>query len=252
MNKNKWRIGKFGFINNFLPYYRLEKKGIQTVEASPRELAEKVERGGIDFAPVPSFYYIKNKEKLRSYEFCVASKKRVLSVVIISKERKFDDGCIAVTNQTITSLNLLKIILKEKGLKNKVMPMNESKTKELLKHCNHALVIGDEAIKARMTYGVIMDLGEEWNELTGYPMVFGISASFKGKDTSEIDKEVMDSEEWGEKNVDIIVAEAEKRFKMSKNFLENYFKSLTYRLGKKEREGLELFEEKSLEHGLLR
>jgi chorismate dehydratase len=245
------KIGKFGFVNNFLPYYLLEQKGKRVIEASPKKLAEMFEKREIDFAPVPSFYYIKKKDKLRSYDFCIASKEKVLSVVVVSNGKMLDEGCIAVTNQTVTSVNLLKIILREWGMRNRIAVVNESKASELLKHCTHALVIGDEAIKARMTYRVVMDLGEEWHELTGYPMVFGISVSREEKDMSEVNKAVKESVEWGKKNVDVVVTEAEKKFGMPVEFLHEYFRSLTYQMGVKERKGLELFEEKCHEYGLL-
>ncbi len=247
------KIGKFGFVNNFLPYYRLEHSGVRVIEASPKELVEMFEKREIDFAPVPSSYYIKNKDKLRIYDFCIAARNSVLSVVVVSNGKMLDDdnGRIAVTNQTVTSLNLLKIILQECGMRNGVVPVNVGKASELLKHGTYALVIGDEAIKARVAYRVVMDLGEKWRELTGYPMVFGISASQKGKDMSEVNKAVMESVEWGKKNVDVVVAEAEKKFGMPVDFLHEYFKSLTYRLGAKEKRGLELFGEKCHEYGLL-
>ena len=247
------KIGKFGFVNNYLPYYQLEQNGMQVIEALPKQLALMFEKGGIDFAPVPSFYYIKNRAKLKSYDFCVASKNSVLSVVLVSNGKMLDgdNESIAVTNQTVTSLNLLKIILHEKGLKNRIVPLNEGKASELLKRCNHALVIGDDAIKARMTHEVVMDLGEEWHELTGYPMVFGISVSRKEEDMSEINRKVMESIVWGKKNVDLIVSAAEKKFGMPVEFLARYFRSLTFQMGAKEKRGLELFEEKCHEYRLL-
>ena len=246
------KIGQFGFVNNFLPYYWLEQNGARVIEASPRKLAEKFEKGGVDFAPVPSFYYIKNKDKLRSYEFCIASKNSVLSVILVSEEKMLDGGCIAVTNQTLTSVNLLKIILSERGRKNKVVRVDESKASELLKHCTYALVIGDEAIKARMKYRVVMDLGEEWRDLMGYPMVFGIAVSWKERDMSGVNKAVMESTAWGKRNADVVVAEAAKKFGMPVEFLREYFNTLTYQMGAEERKGLELFEEKCYEYGLLR
>lgn len=267
----KTRIGKFGFVNNFLPYYRLEQNGVAVVEASPKRLAGLLERGEVDFAPVPSFYYLKNKEKLRSYEFCVASTERVLSVVVVSEragrlergaglEGEWRNGCVAATNQTVTSLNLLKIILRERGLGEaglgeawEVKVVNESRAGELLKHGTHALVIGDEAIRARLTnkYRVELDLGAEWRELTGCPMVFGISASPREKELGEESRKVLESLAWGEKHVEVVVGEAEKKFGMPAEFLREYFNSLTYRLGARERRGLELFEEKCYEFGLL-
>jgi len=245
------RVGKFGFLNNFLPYYWLEKQNFEVVEAPPKKLAEMLEKGEIDFAPVPSFYFLKNKERLKSYDFCVASKDRVLSVVVVSKRKTLDDGCIAVTNETMTSVNLLRIILKEKGLENRVVMLDKSNACELLKRCDHALVIGDEAIKARMIYRVVMDLGEEWYELTGHPMVFGISASLKNRDVSDINRKLMESVEWGLENIDVVVDEAKKKFNLPSEFLEEYFRCLSYRLGSKEKKGLETFEEMCRENGLL-
>ena len=188
---------------------------------------------------------------MRSYDFCIASKNRVLSVLVVSKEKMLHGGRIAVTNQTTTSVNLLEIVLKELGMKNEIVPVNESGAGELLKHCPNALVIGDEAIKARLTREVVMDLGETWRKLTGCPMVFAISASLGDMDMGEVNRDIMESLEWGKKNIEMIVAEAEKRFNIPAEFLRNYFESLTYCIGASERKGLELFEEKCHEYGLL-
>jgi len=285
------RIGKFGFLNNFLPYFRLEQElkkeesamnvavsggqsvsesvsederknkrgrgGIEVVEGSPAMLAEMLERGSVDFAPVPSFYYLKNKEKLKTYEFCVASRAErrgeILSVVVVSKRERLGEGAIAVTSQTITSVNLLKIILRERGrvAKNKIVLANGSAAEELLKRCPYALLIGDAALEARRKFNVVMDLGAEWFDLTGYPMVFGISASLSHKNMSEANDKILASLSWGMRNIDEVVAEASKKSGFAADFLKKYFLSLSYRMGVKERKGLELFEEKCVEHHLL-
>ena len=285
------RIGKFGFLNNFLPYFRLERElkkeesamnaavsssqsvsasvsederknkrgrgGIEVVEGSPAMLAEMLERGSVDFAPVPSFYYLKNKEKLKTYEFCVASRAErrgeILSVVVVSKRERLGEGAIAVTSQTITSVNLLKIILRERGrvAKNKIVLANGITAEELLKRCPYALLIGDAALEARRKFNVVMDLGAEWFDLTGYPMVFGISASLSYKNMSEANDKILASLSWGMRNIDEVVAEASKKSGFAADFLKKYFLSLSYRMGVKERKGLELFEEKCVEHHLL-
>jgi chorismate dehydratase len=252
MNENKLRIGKFGFLNNFLPYFYLEKDGrYGVIEASPKKMASMLFEGSIVYAPVPVFFYLKNRSLLRNYNFCVASKEKVLSVVVVSRDKRMDDGCIALTNQSMTSINLLKIIMKEKGINNRLMQVNAASAWELLEKCNHALVIGDEAIKARMAFRVQMDLGEEWYDLTGLPMVFGISASLRDYDASDIDSDVMKSVDMGFKNFGRVVDEAEEQFKMPKEFLEEYFKTLTYSLGTKEKKSLETFEEMCHEYRLL-
>jgi len=245
------RIGKFGFLNNFLPYYWIEKsQKVDIVEAPPKMLAKMIDERAIEYAPIPTFHYLKNKSRLRSYDFCVASKDKVLSVLVVSNGKSLDNK-IAVTNETMTSVNLLRIILEEKGLNCKLIPVNDNRASALLKRCGCALVIGDEAIKARMVYRVVMDLGEEWFDLTGYPMVFGISSSLIDIDAKECDSLLMKSIDWGFEHFDEVVEEAERRFKMPSEFLKEYFKTLSYKLGQKERKGLKIFEELCKEYSLL-
>jgi len=246
------KIGKFGLINNFLPYYWLERNSdLEIIEANPKQMTSLLYNGKIHYAPIPSYFFIKNKRELRNYEFCIASKERVLSVVVVSKDKTLDSSPIAVTVDTLTSVNLLKIIMKENGMSNKLVFAESGKVNDLLAICKHALVIGDEAIKARMVYRVVMDLGEEWYELTGLPMVFGISSSLKNVDASEIDRTLVKSIDWGLKNMDEVVSVAATKFSMPPEFLEEYFKTLSYRIGSKEKKGLELFEEMCRECGIV-
>ncbi|AEA46220.1 menaquinone biosynthetic enzyme MqnA/MqnD family protein [Archaeoglobus veneficus] len=252
-----FRIGKFGLINNFLPYYWLEKsfkenRNFEIVEASPKQMASMLASGLIDYAPVPSFFFLQNSEKLRSYNFCIASRDKVLSVVVVSKMKELDESPIAVTADTMTSVNLLRIILGEKGLKNRLVFTDSGKASDLLEICKHALVIGDEAIKARMIYRVVMDLGEEWYELTGLPMVFGISSSLQEVDANSVDAMLFKSIDWGLKNMEEVVSEAATKFSMPPEFLEEYFKTLSYRMGNAERRGLKTFEEMCRESGIVR
>jgi chorismate dehydratase len=251
--KTNVRLGKFSLLNSYLPYYRLERDGLQVIRALPKTLVSMFERGELDFTPVPSFYYLRNKAALQSYEFCVAAERSVLSVLVVSSGAKLAENgqSIAVTNQTTTSVQLLEIILKERGLTHKIVPVNESNARALLDHCPYALVMGDEAIWARLKYRVVMDLGEEWHELTGYPMVFGVAVARKGRNMRAVNRTLMDSVAWGSENVALIVAEARKQFGLPEEFLERYFTALTHHLGVRERGGLARFEEKCHEYGLL-
>lgn len=243
------RIGKFGYINNYLPYYHLEKEGVaEIVESSPKDMIDLIEYGKIDYAPIPSFYYLKNKDRLKRYKFCVASDGRVYSVIVVSRDGKVGDE-IGVTCETTTSLNLLKIVLEELNLRCKLIPTGKRFAEEILRDFDSALVIGDSAIKAIGRFEVIMDLGEVWKEITGYPMVFGISSSLK--DVKECDEIVLKSLKWGLKNFDIVVKSASLKFGLSEDFLNSYFKSLKHVMDKKCERGLRAFEELCKDYGLL-
>ncbi|MCX8172687.1 MAG: menaquinone biosynthesis protein [Archaeoglobaceae archaeon] len=239
------KIGKFGFVNNFLPYFKLEKeKKYEIVEGTPRKLSEMFEKGEIVYAPIPSFEILK-----KGYDpgkFCVASDGEVYSVIVASKRKRLDDSPIAIMDNSITSANMMKIIKAEKGLINKLVPVN-GKFDEIVRNFDHVLVIGDEAIKARMVYRVLMDIGEEWKELTGLPAVFGISVSR----VDGIDEDVLSSLEWGRKHIDEVVRFASEKFKLPEEFLLRYFETLIHTFGSKERKSLEVFGELCYECGIL-
>jgi len=243
------RIGKFGYVNNYLPYYHLEKeKLVEVVESSPKDMIGLLELSKIDYAPIPSFYYLKNSNRLKRYKFCVASDGKVYSVIVVSRDGRLGEK-IGITSETTTSLNLLKIILSEKDLDCKLIPMRTNKAEEILKMCDSALVIGDSAIKSLNKFKVVMDLGEEWKDLTGYPMVFGISSSLK--DAENCDRIVLRSLEWGLKNIDEVVKSAVLRFGLPESFLRVYFKSLKHVMDSKCERGLKAFKEMCLSYKLL-
>lgn len=245
------KIGKFGLVNNFLPYYHLEKQNrYEIVEDTPKNLAEMLLSGKIDYAPVPTFFYLKNRSKLSTYSFCVGSDGEVYSVVVVSKRKRLDDSPIAVTKKSLSSANMLRIIKQEKALVNKLV-IYEGDFKEMLRDFDHALVIGDEAIKARMVFRVVMDIGEEWKEITGLPAVFGVSASLRDLKLEEVDRDLLNSYRKGMESIDEIVEIASMKFRMPPEFLEIYFKKLVHEMGSKERKSIEVFGELSHEYGLL-
>ncbi len=253
MTSESARIGKFSLLNSYLPYFRLEQDGFRVVSAMPKTLAGMLERGELEFSPVPSFYYLTNKTTLQSYEFCVAATRSVWSVIVVSRGERFREhgGAIAVTNQTTTSVKLLEIVLRERGLGHPVVPVNAGTAGVLLEHCPYALVIGDEAIRARQKYRVVMDLGEAWVDLTGLPMVFGIAVARKGRNMAGVSAALQESVTWGEKHVDEIVETAQEQFGLPDEFLACYFNALTHKMGERERRGLARFEGKCHDYGLL-
>jgi len=243
------RIGKFGYVNNYLPYYRLEReRNVEVVESSPKEMIRLIELGKIDYAPIPSFYYLKNRDRLKRYRFCVASDGKVYSVIVVSRDGKLGSK-IGVTCETTTSVNLLRIIAKERDLNCRILSMNVSRAEEILRYCDSALVIGDSAIDAMKRFRVVIDLGEEWKELTGYPMVFGISSSIG--DAEICDEAVLRSLKWGLENFDEVLNSAVKKFGLSKDFLNVYFKSLKHVMDKRCERGLKAFEELCRDYKLL-
>ena len=105
-------------------------------------------------------------------DFCIATIRRANSVTLFSR-RPFDqsDGAeIGVTNDTSTSVRLLKVLLREEwGARPARYTRIDWPNNDAL------LLIGDEALIHRRgvkEYPYIADLGEVWQRSTGLPFVF--------------------------------------------------------------------------------
>ena len=88
-----------------------------------------------------------------------------------------------------TSNMLMRWILKQRGLDPKFVKMGPDMD-TMLDECDGALIIGDRAIAAAINNPelVRMDLGSEWVEITGLPMVFGVFAARKDSNGHSISK----------------------------------------------------------------
>ncbi|MDW8014040.1 MAG: menaquinone biosynthesis protein [Archaeoglobaceae archaeon] len=231
-------IGKFGFLNNFLPYYYVDGAVLET---TPRKMAELLVEGKILYAPIPSIFYIKNKKILRSYKFCISSDGEVMSVAVFSKDGKLGKK-VAVTSESMTSLEMFKIILRELKIGCKIFEV-KMKAEEALKEFDSVLLIGDEALEAFLKYKVAMDIGQAWKDLTGLPAVFGISASLKSVDAREIDRKILESTKKAYENFEEVVKKASNLSGFPESLLAKYFKLLNFELGVKEEKGLKVLEE---------
>jgi predicted solute-binding protein len=110
------------------------------------------------------------------------------------------------------------------------------------------LLIGDPALHLdpdQLPYHVA-DLGAEWTELTGLPMVFAIWAGRKDAITPQVEAVFHASYQFGRSHLeDIIRAEALSRG-LSRDLAEEYLtRRIICELGKAEYEGLDRFLEYS-------
>lgn len=91
----------------------------------------------------------------------VYTRGEAMSVIIASKTISSleDCGIIAVSGESRTSILYLKIILNRLGAKLRVEHAPHTSARKLLARAPCALLLGDEALKARVAYKVVEDLG---------------------------------------------------------------------------------------------
>jgi putative solute-binding protein len=173
--------------------------------------------------------------------YCIAAKNEILSVNLYVKDTVTDlsSVCIALTSQSNASISLLKVLCHHLW---KVTPNFTLLNSPLHSH-EAFLLIGDQALQTLHMPGYkVIDLAKSWTELTQLPFVFALF-TYK-KHTAALDPLVENLETsllCSEMHMDQVVLAAQKRSSLESTLLRRYYTLCTYRLGEKEREGLNLF-----------
>jgi predicted solute-binding protein len=114
----------------------------------------------------------------------------------------------------------------------------------MLRNGEAALLIGDPALRLhlmRLPY-CIYDLGEEWMEMTGLPMVFAVWAGRGEAATPETGAALLDSCRYGRQRLEEIVAREAPRRGFPPEFAREYLtRNIVHELEPRDYQGMELF-----------
>ncbi len=252
-------LGQVDFVNCLpinLPI-KLEKIHINAkiVNAIPSKLNKMILNSEIDIAPISSYAYLENKDKLTPIaNLCIASNDSADSVLLFSKLsiEKLQDVDIALSHASATSNILLEIILKKFYKSNNRFHPLASYISLIDSNYTAALLIGDyalrEANKAAKNI-FVYDLGTLWKTYTGLPMVFGmwvVRNEVIEKYPEEIkivSNQLRQAKEIGLTNMfNTVIKTAQEKVPISEDFYKSYFNHLSYELTDECKEGLMLFE----------
>lgn len=174
----------------------------------------------------------------------IACEGAVRSILLISKKPVREIRTLAVDSGSRSSVALSRILLAERY---GCQPRFEAMAPELdamLAVCDAGLIIGDPALRiepAELPYEVL-DLGAEWVEWSGLPMVFAVWAGKKAHLTAHVARAFQDSCRWGLGHInDVITAGAQERVYREELVREYLTRHIVYELGPRHIEGLELF-----------
>lgn len=253
------RLGQVDFINCLpinlpieLGEIKIDSKIISDV---PSELNRLILSGDIDIAPVSSFTYIENKDKLTPIsDLCIASNGPSDSVLLFSyfPIEELDRSKVALTYASATSNKLLEIIFREFLKINVTLDVKNLTLSELSKEYPASLFIGDHALlefskKPRNLF--IYDLGALWKKYTNLPMVFALWVIRKEalknypNEVKLITNQLEDAKKIGLSSLfERVIKKAQEKILLSKEFYVSYFEHLSYDLKPECKKGLELFE----------
>ena len=177
----------------------------------------------------------------------IAAPGEVYSVFLAHKQPLAAVTEIFCDPASLTSVNLLKVLLAERGLHPRFLPL-ESYAAATEK--DFVLLIGNPAIdfqRAPHDHS-IFDLGTAWRELTGLPFVFAVWALRRGVENAALRRELRAAKAAGLAALPEIIRD---RPEYDAAFRRIYFeRNISFHLGEPERRSVALFCERLEQHGL--
>jgi chorismate dehydratase len=168
----------------------------------------------------------------------------VRSVLLISSRPATEIRSLAADSSSRTSVQLARVILERKY---GVIPAILSHPPDLpamMQMADAALVIGDPALRidpAVLPFHVY-DLGAEWMELTGHPMVFAVWAGRKDAVTPLVVEAFRGSCQYGRARIEEIVASESAVRGFSPELVREYLtRHIVHELQARDYAGMELF-----------
>ncbi len=142
-------------------------------DAAPAKCAAMLKENLVDAALTPVVEYQRIRETLIVPNVCVAAKKQVQSVILVTKGADLKSAeSIALDVSSKTSVALTQIIFREFFDKAPAFVAHESDVEKMLETTDVALLIGDPALRVDRQKYRVFDIVELWREFTGGGFVF--------------------------------------------------------------------------------
>jgi chorismate dehydratase len=239
-----FRVGSVRYLNAVPLTRGLEEEIIFDV---PSRLAEMLQRNELDAALVSVTEVLFNDRYDVLDGIAIASLGEVKSVLLAHRKPIEEAKEIFCDTASLTSVNLLKVLLAERGLKPEFKPLeNYSVAKEK----DFVLLIGDPALDFLLGphNHEIFDLGAAWFEMTKLPFVYAVWALRRSMENRELRRHLLDAKDFGLDTLDHIIR---SRTDYTQEFRQDYLGwHIHFHLGTDEKRGLKKFIELLRKHGL--
>jgi predicted solute-binding protein len=239
-----FRVGSVPFLNAAPLVRGIED---QITLATPSKLAEMLRRNELD-AGLVSITEVLFHDRYDVLDgMAIASLGEVKSVFLAHRRPLAEAREILCDPASLTSVNLLRVLLAERGLKPEFKPLPDYQAAAQL---DFVLLIGDAALDfSRGGHPhEILDLGAAWLELTGLPFVYAVWALRRGVENQALRRLLREARDFGLDTLDSIIrSRTEYDYDFRKDYLGWH---IHYHLGADEKRGVARFIELLRKHGL--
>ena len=239
-----FRVGSVKYLNAVPLTRGLEDEIMFT---TPAKLAEMLQHDELDAALVSITEVLFHDRYDVLDGAAIASLGEVQSVLLAHRKPIEEVRAVFCDTASLTSVNLLKVLLAERGLKPEFKPLESYAA---AKGKDFVLLIGDPALDfllAPPEGHEIFDLGAVWFELTGLPFVYAVWALRRGIENQELRRQLSDAKDFGQETLDYIIS---NRTEYTLGFRKDYLGwHIHYHLGSDEKRGIAKFIEMLRKHG---
>jgi chorismate dehydratase len=209
----------------------------------PSGCADQLASGAADIGIVPSFELTRlNLETIAGTG--IACHGPVRSILLISSRPAAEIRTLAADSSSRTSVELARVILERKYGASPTLIRQPPDLEAMLRCADAALIIGDPALRidpTRLPYHSY-DLGAEWVEMTGLPMVFAVWAARPGVGADSVAQAFHDSCRFGRERIEQITTVEASRREFPPALVREYLtRHIVHELESRDYQGMELF-----------
>lgn len=169
-------MGAVSYLNTKPLIYGFEQgmmsDEVEMIQEYPSLLAEKLMSDDLDIALLPAGALPSISDYRIISDYCIGATGPVASVCLFSDVPVEKTEEILLDYQSVTSVALVKILLREHWKADPSLRPAASGFEHSISGTTAAVVIGDRALALRSEKKYVYDLAEAWIQLTGLPFVF--------------------------------------------------------------------------------
>ncbi len=259
------KIGQIEYAN-CTPLFHLLREQFDCLEYEfvlgvPAELNRLLLAGEIDVCPSSSIEYAYHPDLYSILpHLSISSVGAVGSVLLFSTVpiEKLNGCLIRLSSESATSVNLLKILIRQRFGLSCTYETAPSGTIDAEYSSPALLLIGDSALRTSLGKSAhyVYDLGEMWHSWTGYPFVFALwlcrNEVAKGGVLNTLSRQLVEAKDRVPGQLEQIATGAKEVDWMGKDQLIAYWRdNISYQLDEHAKAGLMLYYTKCFECGLI-